>query len=113
MTFEDLNLNQPLLDALSDLGFTQPTPIQHKVFSVIMSGRDVVGTAQTGTGKTFAYLLPILRQLRFSDQKEPCYGKVTTFSYRRTKKSDDACLSILVKKDFYGNTSEGADRPAY
>ena len=71
MTFEDLNLNQPLLDALSDLGFTQPTPIQHKVFSVIMSGRDVVGTAQTGTGKTFAYLLPILRQLRFSNQKEP------------------------------------------
>jgi ATP-dependent RNA helicase RhlE len=71
MTFEDLNLNTPLLNALSDLGFTQPTPIQQKVFSVVMSGRDVVGIAQTGTGKTFAYLLPILRQLTFTKQKEP------------------------------------------
>ena len=71
MTFEDLNLNTPLLNALSDLGLTEPTVIQHKAFSVIMSGRDVVGIAQTGTGKTFAYLLPILRQLSFSKQKEP------------------------------------------
>lgn len=71
MTFEDLNLNTPLLNALSDLGITEPTLIQQKVFSVVMSGRDVVGIAQTGTGKTFAYLLPILRQLNFSKQKEP------------------------------------------
>jgi len=71
MTFEDFNLNTPLLNALSDLGFTEPTLIQQKAFSVVMSGRDVVGIAQTGTGKTFAYLLPILRQLSFSKQKEP------------------------------------------
>lgn len=71
MTFEDLNLNTPLLNALSDLGLTEPTLIQQKVFSVVMSGRDVVGIAQTGTGKTFAYLLPILRQMSFSKQKEP------------------------------------------
>ena len=71
MTFDDLNLNGPLLNALGDLGLTEPTLIQQKVFSVVMSGRDVVGIAQTGTGKTFAYLLPILRQLTFSRQKEP------------------------------------------
>ncbi|MFN0214418.1 MAG: DEAD/DEAH box helicase [Saprospiraceae bacterium] len=71
MTFEELNLNAPLLNALSDLGLTEPTLIQQKAFSVIMSGRDVVGIAQTGTGKTYAYLLPILRQLNFSSQKEP------------------------------------------
>jgi ATP-dependent RNA helicase RhlE len=71
MTFEDLNLNTPLLNALGDLGYTEPTPIQEKAFSVIMSGRDVVGIAQTGTGKTFAYMLPILRQLGFSQQREP------------------------------------------
>ncbi|MEO6759881.1 MAG: DEAD/DEAH box helicase [Saprospiraceae bacterium] len=71
MTFESLNLNTPLLNALKDLGFTQPTPIQHRVFPVIMSGRDVVGIAQTGTGKTFAYLLPLLRQLTFSKQLQP------------------------------------------
>lgn len=71
MTFEELNLNKPLVSALDDLGYIQPTPIQEKAFPVIMSGRDVIGIAQTGTGKTFAYLLPILRQLKYSDQKHP------------------------------------------
>lgn len=71
MTFDDLNLATPLRNALSELGFTTPTPIQQKAFPVIMSGRDTVGIAQTGTGKTFAYLLPVLCQLRFSEQKEP------------------------------------------
>lgn len=71
MSFENLNLNIPLRNAIADLGFTTPTPIQEMAFPVIMSGKDVVGLAQTGTGKTFAYLLPILRQLKFSDQKHP------------------------------------------
>ncbi|MCA0238083.1 MAG: DEAD/DEAH box helicase [Bacteroidetes bacterium] len=71
MTFDTLALTQPLRDALFDLGYTQPTPIQQKAFSVILSGRDVVGIAQTGTGKTFAYLLPILRNLKFSKEKDP------------------------------------------
>src|SRR6478736_5563244 len=70
-TFNDLNLSKQLLRALSELGFEQPTPIQEKSFPVIMSGRDAVGIAQTGTGKTLAYLLPILRQLTFSDQRQP------------------------------------------
>lgn len=70
-TFHHLNLTQPLLDALMDIGFTRPTPIQEKAFPVVLSGRDVVGIAQTGTGKTFAYLLPILRNLKFSKEKEP------------------------------------------
>ena len=69
MTFLELNLNTPLLNALNDLGFENPTPIQEKVYPAVMSGRDAVGIAQTGTGKTFAYLLPILRQLKYSDQK--------------------------------------------
>src|SRR5258708_204829 len=71
MTFSDLNLNKPLLNALDDLGYQVPTSIQQKVFSVIMSGRDVCGIAQTGTGKTFAYLLPCLRQLAFSKSRTP------------------------------------------
>lgn len=71
MTFEELNLNKPLLNALNDLEYIQPTPIQQKTFSVIMSGKDLVATAQTGTGKTFAYLLPLLRQLKYSEQKHP------------------------------------------
>ncbi|MEA5256885.1 DEAD/DEAH box helicase [Arcicella aquatica] len=71
MTFEELNLNKQLLNALEDLGFTSPTAIQEKVFSVVMSGKDVCGIAQTGTGKTYAYLLPCLRQLKFSKEKDP------------------------------------------
>ena len=71
MTFTDLNLNTPLQNALDDLGYKIPTPIQHRVFSVVMSGRDVCGIAQTGTGKTFAYLLPCLRQWKFTKDKAP------------------------------------------
>lgn len=71
MTFADLNLNKPLLRALDDLGFETPTSIQTKAFPVIMSGRDVLGIAQTGTGKTFAYLLPCLRQWVFAKDRFP------------------------------------------
>lgn len=71
MTFEELNLGNPLMNALNDLGYTKPTPIQAEVYSTILSGRDVVGIAQTGTGKTFAYILPLLRHLKYSEQKHP------------------------------------------
>jgi ATP-dependent RNA helicase RhlE len=71
MTFDDLNLNTPLLSALDDLGYINPTTIQRKVFPIVMSGKDVCGIAQTGTGKTFAYLLPCLRQWKFSKDKAP------------------------------------------
>jgi ATP-dependent RNA helicase RhlE len=71
MTFEDLNLNKQLLNALTDLGITKPTAIQEKVFSTVMSGKDVIGIAQTGTGKTFAYLLPCLRQFQYSKTRVP------------------------------------------
>jgi ATP-dependent RNA helicase RhlE len=69
MTFEDLNLNTSLLNALSDMGLTVPTTIQAKAFPVVMSGADMVGIAQTGTGKTLAYLLPCIKQWRFSKDK--------------------------------------------
>lgn len=71
LTFKDFNLNKPLLNALDDLGYTIPTTIQGKAFSVIMSGKDVLGIAQTGTGKTLAYLLPTLRQWNFSKDRLP------------------------------------------
>ncbi len=71
MNFDELNLNTPLLNALNDLGYTRATNIQEKAFSVVMSGCDVVGIAQTGTGKTFAYLLPCIRQWKYSKDKVP------------------------------------------
>lgn len=71
MTFKDFNLKKPLLNALNDLEYHTPTTIQHKVFSVVMSGADVCGIAQTGTGKTLAYLLPLINQWKFFKDKEP------------------------------------------
>ena len=69
--FENFNISTPLYNAVVDLGFDTPTPIQEASFSVILSGRDVVGIAQTGTGKTLAFMLPILHELKFSKQNNP------------------------------------------
>ena len=71
MTFKDFNLHKHLINALEDLGYTTPTTIQQKVFSVVMSGADVCGIAQTGTGKTLAYLLPLLNQWKYTKDKDP------------------------------------------
>ena len=71
MTFSDFKLNKKLQNALIEQDITVPTRIQRRAIPVILSGKDVVGVAQTGTGKTLAYLLPILRDLKYSDQRPP------------------------------------------
>jgi ATP-dependent RNA helicase RhlE len=70
-TFKELSLIKPLQNAMDDLGFMKPTPVQVEAFSVILSGKDMVGIAQTGTGKTLAYMLPILDSYQFSKQVNP------------------------------------------
>ncbi len=67
----EVNLSTQLRNAMADLAFDKLTPIQEKSYPVILSGEDVVGIAQTGTGKTFAYLLPILKELKYSEQVNP------------------------------------------
>jgi ATP-dependent RNA helicase RhlE len=71
ITFADLNLNPSLQKALNDMGYERATTIQERALPVVMSGRDVCGIAQTGTGKTFAYLLPLLRQWTFTKDPYP------------------------------------------
>ncbi len=71
ITFEDFDLNKSLRNALSDMNLVHPTTIQEKAFPIMLSGRDVLGIAQTGTGKTFAYLLPCLKQWTFTKEKAP------------------------------------------
>ncbi|MEM9261576.1 MAG: DEAD/DEAH box helicase, partial [Bacteroidota bacterium] len=71
MTFAELNLNRPLWNALEEMGLVTPTAIQAKSFSPIMSGKDIIGIAQTGTGKTYAYLLPSLRLWQFTKSPHP------------------------------------------
>ena len=70
-TFHDFNLSKQLLNALHDQDLVTPTTIQEKTFSPIMSGKDIVGIAQTGTGKTYAYLLPTLRLWKFTKSPHP------------------------------------------
>lgn len=71
MAFSDLNLSKPILSALEDAGFEYPTPVQEEAFPVIRSGRDMIGIAQTGTGKTLAYLIPILMKLHYAQGRYP------------------------------------------
>ncbi len=70
-TFEQFNLPKSVQKAIDEMGFVKPTPIQEKSFAVIMSGRDMMGIAQTGTGKTFAYLLPLLKLYKFTPTNTP------------------------------------------
>src|SRR5919108_703683 len=67
-TFAELGLSQPILDALAHLGYERPTPIQEQAIPALREGRDVVGQAQTGTGKTAAFGLPMLE---FIDPEQP------------------------------------------
>jgi ATP-dependent RNA helicase RhlE len=70
-SFENFNLNKQLLNALNDAGFTQPTDIQEKCIPLMLGGQAVIGIAQTGTGKTAAYLLPLLMKTKYATGKDP------------------------------------------
>lgn len=63
MTFQDLNISEPILRALSNKQYKTPTPIQEQAISVVLNGKDLLGIAQTGTGKTAAFAIPIIQQL--------------------------------------------------
>ena len=70
-TFEDLKISKSVLKAIEELGFTEPTPIQQKAIPMIRSGVDVLGIAQTGTGKTAAYFIPLIMKLVKAEGKDP------------------------------------------
>ncbi|MFN8335222.1 MAG: DEAD/DEAH box helicase [Cyclobacteriaceae bacterium] len=70
-TFEQFNLNRQLLDAVHDAGFSEPTDIQQKAIPIILGGQQVIGIAQTGTGKTAAYLLPLLMKVKYAQGNDP------------------------------------------
>src|ERR1700761_1285804 len=65
-SFEDFKFNRQILNAIADAGYTEPTPVQQKAIPPIMNGQDVMGIAQTGTGKTAAYVLPIIMKLKYA-----------------------------------------------
>ncbi|MCQ4034383.1 DEAD/DEAH box helicase [Kaistella montana] len=71
ITFADFELPEKILDVLADQNLFEPTPIQEKSLKPILSGRDVMGIAQTGTGKTLAYLLPVLKTWKYNKNGNP------------------------------------------
>jgi len=71
MTFSDLKVTRQYLDALEDMGISEPTEIQRKAIPRIRAGQDVIGIAQTGTGKTLAFLLPLMAMLSHAQGKGP------------------------------------------
>lgn len=70
-SFESFDLNRQLLNAVAELNFTVPTEIQQKAIPIILAGQDVIGIAQTGTGKTAAYLLPLIMKVKFAQGDIP------------------------------------------
>lgn len=70
MNFEDLRLTRQFLDAIHEMGYSEPTEIQVKAIPQILAGQDLIGIAQTGTGKTAAYVLPLLQLLKYAQGKE-------------------------------------------
>ncbi len=74
MSFKDLKLNKPILRAVAEAGYDNPTLVQDQTIPVILERKDVITSAQTGTGKTAAFALPIL-QLLYDKQTPPKKGK--------------------------------------
>lgn len=69
--FEDFNLNRQLYDAIQEEGYMTPTPVQVETIPKVLAGHDVIGIAQTGTGKTAAYLLPLLYKIKYASGSNP------------------------------------------
>ena len=84
--FEQFGFNKQILNAIEAIGYTDPTLIQQKAIPPIINGQDVLGIAQTGTGKTAAYLLPIIKKLGFADSD--------------VKKSLILCAEYAASRDF-------------
>ena len=81
MSFNTLGLSKPILQAVSETGYSEPTPIQKQAIPVIMSGKDILAGAQTGTGKTAGFTLPMLQLLSsktLTEKKRPVRALVLT-----------------------------------
>src|SRR5690606_11024590 len=70
-SFENFKLNKQLLEAIKEAGYTKPTPIQEKAIPLALAGHDLLGIAQTGTGKTAAYVLPLLMKVKYAQGVHP------------------------------------------
>jgi ATP-dependent RNA helicase RhlE len=95
MTFNDLKLIQPLLTALDKVGYSKPTPIQEQSIPPLLEGRDIFGCAQTGTGKTASFALPILQQMTVKRESNPKHRLIKTLILAPTRE-----LALQIADNF-------------
>ena len=94
MNFQSLDIIEPILKSLKEEGYTQPTPIQERGIPVVLQGRDLLGSAQTGTGKTAAFAIPIMQRLN-SQQKQEGTRKIKCLVVTPTRE-----LAIQIDESF-------------
>jgi ATP-dependent RNA helicase RhlE len=100
MKFNELNLLEPILNALTKQGYSEPTPIQQQAIPYVLEGRDVMGCAQTGTGKTAAFAIPIIQRIHASKQADNS-NKIRALIVTPTRE-----LAIQIEESFKNYGSE-------
>ena len=95
MKFENLKLISPILDALKDQNYSEPTEIQVKSIPLVLNGDDVLGSAQTGTGKTAAFAIPIIQHLMNGEQNHLKNRKISSLVVTPTRE-----LAIQIEENF-------------
>lgn len=110
MTFKELNITQPILNAIHEKGYINPTPIQEKAIPVVLSKKDIMGCAQTGTGKTASYAIPVIQHLQadyYSEARIQKLRKIKALILAPTRElalQIDECISDYAK---YTNIKHG------
>jgi ATP-dependent RNA helicase RhlE len=97
MLFENLNIIKPILKAIKDQGYIKPTPIQEEAIPYILEGKDILGCAQTGTGKTAAFAIPILQNISGREKLEENPGHIKALILAPTRE-----LAIQIGESFTG-----------
>ncbi len=95
MTFNELKISEPILRAITEKGYSQPTPIQEKSIPVLLQGKDLLGCAQTGTGKTAAFAIPIIQQLFEDETRNKSHRKIKALIVTPTRE-----LAIQIQENF-------------
>lgn len=111
MSFEKLNLIEPILKAVKDEGYESPTPIQEEAIPIVLQGRDLIGCAQTGTGKTAAFAIPVLQKLALDEKKAEKKGKLKALILTPTRELalqiDENLTKYGKYLDFHNNVVFG------
>ena len=102
-TMNDLNLLPALVDAVADMGYTEPTPIQAQAIPVVLAGQDLIACAATGTGKTAAFMLPLLQSMQTHVWRRHLAAAVARTAARASD-SDETQLLAIGFADMVGYT---------